>query len=76
MYSLQRMEVIEQLFSPGSGYYTTSGNIFGWNAGLTNSTYTFQPAGNAEHSVRCIYDIWYWGDIATGDLHTYNPGNK
>ncbi len=76
MYSLQRMNVIDQLYSPGSGYYTTSGNIFGWNAGLANSTYTFQPAGTAAHSVRCIYDIWYWGKTAPGDLHTFNPGNK
>ena len=74
-YSLQRMGVIDKLFNGGDGYYASSGNVFGWNTG---STWTFQARGNDNHSVRCVYDIWFWGNDAplTGDqVHTYHPGD-
>ena len=73
-YSLQRMGVIDNLFNGGDGYYASSGNVFAWNQG---QTWTFQDRQNANHSVRCVYDVWYWGEEAplTGDdVHTYYPG--
>jgi hypothetical protein len=73
-YSLQRMGVIDNLFNGGDGYYASSGNVFGWNQG---QTWTFQARGTSNHSVRCVYDVWYWGEEAplTGnDVHTYYPG--
>jgi hypothetical protein len=73
-YSLQRMGVIDNLFNGGDGYYASSGNVFGWNQG---QTWTFQARGTANHSVRCVYDVWYWGeDVPDGveNVHTYYPG--
>ena len=72
-YSLQHMDVIPHLFNGGAGYHASTGNVFDWtNNG--NGT-TFQAPGTSVHSIRCVYDIWYWGpDPATDNVHTYYPG--
>ena len=72
-YSLQHMDVIPHLFNGGAGYHASTGNVFDWtNNG--NGT-TFQNPGTSVHSIRCVYDIWYWGpNPATENVHTYYPG--
>lgn len=74
-YCLQHMDVIPHLFNGGAGYHASSGNVFDWtNNG--NGT-TFQAPGNDVHSIRCVYDIWYWGaePAVTGDdVHRFYPG--
>lgn len=74
LYSLQRMQVIDNLFNGGNGYWASSGNVFG-----EDNNYSFR-AGNAghqgNHSIRCIYDMWYWGETPEANVHTYYPGTK
>lgn len=82
VYSLQNMEVISNLFNGGDGYYASSGNVFGWNNNGSANTYTFRDAGTSSHSIRCVYDVWYWGEnpAVTGEtgtennIHHYYPG--
>lgn len=74
LYSLQNMKTIANLFNGGNGYWASSGNVFGESVNNVDN-YTFR-AGNAghngEHSIRCVYDIWYWGEEAPGALHSYS----
>lgn len=88
-YCLQHMDVIPHLFNGGAGYHASSGNVFDWtdnrnNSGdrtglsfLRNDWVTTQNANNIVHSIRCVYDIWYWGaePAVTGDdVHRFYPG--
>jgi len=88
-YSLQHMDVIPHLFNGGAGYHASSGNVFDWtdnrnNSGdrtgqsfLRNNWVTQQNANNIVHSIRCVYDIWYWGEepaVTGDDVHRYYPG--
>ena len=88
-YCLQHMGVIPHLFNGGAGYHASSGNVFDWtdnrnNSGdrsglsfLRNDWVSQQNANNIVHSIRCVYDIWYWGEepaVTGNDVHTYYPG--
>ena len=73
-YSLQAMDVIPHLFNGGAGYHASTGNIFDWTAN-NGVGRAFRAPGTSDHSIRCVYDIWYWGpDPATENVHTYYPG--
>ena len=76
LYSLQRMNVINNLFNGGNGYWASSGNVFGEEVNNAVS-YTFRAANaghNGVHSIRCIYDMWFWGETPQANVHTYYPG--
>lgn len=84
-YSLQRMGVIDNLFNGGDGYWASSGNCFADNSDLGQGTqaqrdaimYSFRNRPNENHSVRCVYDVWYWGEEVPEEVtnvHTYYPG--
>ena len=80
-YCLQHMEVIPHLFNGGAGYHASSGNAFDWHtthsAPNGSDPESFQNGGTNVHSIRCVYDIWYWGaePAVTGDdVHRYYPG--
>ena len=82
-YCLQHMGVIPHLFNGGVGYHASSGNIFDWEGNnavpqpANGNSEAFMAPGNYVHSIRCVYDIWYWGEepAATGDdVHRYWPG--
>ncbi len=78
LYSLQRMNVIDNLFNGGNGYWSSSGNVFGEDVNGSVS-YTFRAANaghSGVHSIRCIYDMWFWGETPEADVHTYYPGTK
>ena len=63
------------LYSPGDGYYTANGNVFGDQRGNTADTFTFQDwSSRNNHSVRCVYDSWYWGAEPVSDDVRYFPG--
>lgn len=51
---LGEKNLIENPFDSSIGYFATSGNY------ITNSGSFTHDTGN--HSVRCVYDLWYWGD--------------
>ena len=51
---LGEKNLIENPFDSTIGYFATSGNY------ITNSGSFTHDTGN--HSVRCVYDLWYWGD--------------
>ena len=79
-YCLQHMDVIPHLFNGGAGYHASSGNVFDWDDNRNNrddSGLSFLVNNDVVHSIRCVYDIWYWGEApaATGDdVHRYWPG--
>lgn len=76
LYSLQRMNVIANLFNGGNGYWASSGNVFGEEVNNVVS-YTFRAANaghDGAHSIRCIYDVWFWGETPQENVHTYYPG--
>ena len=51
--SLSDREVIPELFS--GGYFASSGKTFNTGGG-------FDKYDGSSHSVRCVYDVWYWGN--------------
>lgn len=77
VYTLQDNGLMQQLFTTsGYGYWTSSGRRFGGDntGGVTGAH--FHSGGTASSggsiSVRCVYDIWYWGD-KTVDKHKFTP---
>ena len=90
-YCLQHMDVIPHLFNRGAGYHASSGNVFDWTdnrngsgdrSGLSfiaNDDVTAAAARDNDyvHSIRCVYDIWYWGEepaVTGDDVHRFYPG--
>ena len=72
---LQQYEYIEGLFFDDNPYWTASGTYFQNGAVHT-------PGNNTRASVRCVYDLWYWGEeplnndkqpIALEDVEWVNP---
>lgn len=75
-YSLQHMDVIPHLFNGGAGYHASTGNIFDWTAN-NGVGQAFRDPGTSVHSIRCVYDIWYWGEapaVTGDDVHRFYPG--
>lgn len=63
--SLQAQGQIPVLFRDGADYWTSSGHTY------NGSTYA-QPTGSVDSGVRCVYDVWYWGDKPMS-ISTYHP---
>lgn len=64
VYQLQDKDLVDGLFTGGSGsygYWVSSGKLFAEDGNLwfKNSA---DEAHHSGHSVRCVYDYWYWGD--------------
>ena len=70
VYTLQDKDLINEMFTTsGYGYWTSSGRRFGGDGGA----HFFERAtSNNGISIRCVYDIWYWGD-ETVDKYKYTP---
>ena len=45
-----------------NGYWTANGSIYSTTANGTLYTTDNPTSDNTNRSVRCVYDIWYWGD--------------
>ena len=87
-YSLQKMYVIGHLYNGGDGYYASSGNVFDWEgtqgnqppSGRSRTSFIDANDANRYHSIRCVYDIWYWGEETPKvngqpiNVHQYYPG--
>lgn len=72
---LQQYGYIDGLFFDGNAYWTASGTYF--QNGVAST-----PGNNTLASVRCVYDLWYWGEepynndkqpIALEDVEWVNP---
>ena len=67
---------IPELFD--GDYYASSGRYYRSGSGFSNN-----PDKNGSHAVRCIYDVWYWGDdkivkrnvFTWGDTDPIRPAN-
>ena len=76
IYTLQQLGVIENLFNPGhdGGYWTSEGYAIRYRNGHPSlrTNYT------GEDPVRCVYDIWYWGDepMSTNEYHAMPTKNN
>ncbi len=69
VYILQQKGLVGDLFNTsGYGYWASSGRYFGGDSGSANFN---TPTGNANHSVRCVYDYWYWTDKV--DKYKFTP---
>lgn len=81
--SLSNMGYIPKLF--GGNYYASSKRYYeGGDAGTTGSFGgTFGTDNGNRISVRCVYDVWYWGDeklanpnvFTWGDTEPIRPNN-
>jgi hypothetical protein len=67
---LQNAGVINNMFKSDNtiGYWTASG---GYIVPTSAMTYTSNTSDN--HYIRCVYDLWYWGDKQTLPTHYYHP---
>lgn len=64
VYQLQSKDLVDGLFTGGNGsygYWCSSGRLFAEDGNLWFKSVSEQ-AHNSGHSVRCVYDYWYWGD--------------
>lgn len=53
-------------YANGSTTYASSNGGYLYN--VSSGTGTFEPSGNMRAvSIRCVYDIWYWGDKLKSD---------
>lgn len=62
-----------------SGYWTAYGMAYwpGYNqdgndVGPDAGSYTTSQLNCSLHAVRCVYDVWYWGDENTGNVYNTN----
>ena len=62
---LQTRNVIPTLFADNANYWTSSGYVY-------NGTSYSHPTGAVDSGVRCVYDVWYWGDNPKS-VSTYWP---
>jgi hypothetical protein len=58
MAQLQSNGLISTLYSGGGYNATASGTIIGVN----NNTVSYWSTNHTLNSMRCVYDLWYWGD--------------
>jgi len=78
IYRLQALQVIPVLFQEtGSAYWASSGRaVESYNAATLTANFTNNPnvGGAGRAGVRCVYDIWYWGEetMTTNEYHP-NP---
>ncbi len=56
--NLQQYSFISTLFSDGSYNATASGSILR----LNGTTFSYYSKNERINSMRCVYDLWYWGD--------------
>ena len=65
VHALQTYNVIPTLFASGSDYWASSGYVYNGNR--------YNKPNNAVNSgVRCVYDVWYWGETPES-VSTYHP---
>lgn len=64
IYKLQEIGVIPILFQQtGSAYWASSGwAIENYNNGVANFSNNPNVGGAGRAGVRCVYDLWYWGE--------------
>ena len=77
IFKLQQLQVIANLFqvTNGNAYWASSGwAVNGYNNGTITFTNTPSVNGNNTAGVRCVYDIWYWGEekMSANEYHA-NP---
>ena len=65
VHALQTYNVIPVLFASGANYWASSGYVY-------NGTSYTRPTGALDSGVRCVYDVWYWGETPE-TVSTYHP---
>lgn len=59
--TLASNRLIENPFRGSTSYWATSGRALNYADNSANWSFSPTPTNNAR-SVRCVYDLWYWGD--------------
>lgn len=63
--------LIENPFRADTNYWSTSGRCLNYQDNQGNWSFTPSPSSTSAKSVRCIYDLWYWGDNPVVTPGTY-----
>lgn len=71
--SLSDREVIPTLF--GGDYYASSGRYYNNEIDWNHSYVGFYPESDG-HSVRCVYDVWYWGNDKLENPNRFTWGDE
>ena len=67
----QREGIIPTLYATNSSYWSGSGRELAISGTTLNFT---NPSGdNTTHSMRFVYDLWYWGDQPVDKTDKTNP---
>jgi hypothetical protein len=73
---LQNEGIIDNMFnlnSNSSGYWTSSGGCVK-KASSSSSEISYTANQNSgSYYVRCVYDLWYWGDKQVTPTHVFHP---
>ena len=76
IYRLQALGVIPRLFQESnSAYWASSGRaVNSYTANTLTANFTNNPnvGGAGRAGVRCVYDVWYWGEDKV-DVNEYHP---
>ena len=74
IYKLQSLNIIPVLFQPeNSAYWASSGYaVNSYTNGVANFTNNPNVGGAGRAGVRCVYDIWYWGDDPVTPTNEYH----
>jgi hypothetical protein len=67
---LQKDRVINDQYISDNDYWTANGATIQLVKGSDLLSY---PTNGTEASVRCVYDLWYWGDSPKSPTTTYYP---
>lgn len=62
--------LIENPFVNNTNYWATSGRCLQYTS--NSSTWNFNVLNSGTRSIRCIYDLWYWGDDPVATPGTYS----
>ena len=65
IFKLQQLQVIANLFqvTNNNAYWASSGwAVNGYNNGVVSFTHTPNVVSSNTAGVRCVYDVWYWGE--------------
>ena len=62
-------------------YFAASGRVY--KTSTSGGSFSKNPDKNSEHAVRCVYDVWYWGNdkipnpnvFTWGDTDPIRPSN-
>lgn len=72
--SLSTAGYIPKLF--GGDYFASSGRYYDTNKNNGKGGFSDTEDRSGIHTVRCVYDVWYWGDDKIADPYVFTWGDE